>query len=218
MNAVLHYIHDPFCGWCYGAAPLLRAARGVLPVQAHGGGMMAGSSRQPVTAQLRAYVMPHDRRIAQLTGQPFGRDYFDGLLRDEGAVFDSGPPISAMLAAQRLAGHEAALDLLVRIQSAHFLSGRRVADAQVLADLAVEAGLDQAAFAQAYCDCAGEPTDRHILASRSLLQQVGGAGFPTFALEQSGHYRMLDAGPWLGRPDEWQAWLRAQLGENAAGP
>lgn len=25
-NAVLHYIYDPLCGWCYGAAPLVRAA------------------------------------------------------------------------------------------------------------------------------------------------------------------------------------------------
>lgn len=25
--ATLHYIHDPLCGWCYGAAPLVKAAR-----------------------------------------------------------------------------------------------------------------------------------------------------------------------------------------------
>lgn len=27
--ATLHYIFDPLCGWCYGAAPLVEAARTV---------------------------------------------------------------------------------------------------------------------------------------------------------------------------------------------
>ena len=26
-DAVLHYIHDPLCGWCYAASPLVAAAR-----------------------------------------------------------------------------------------------------------------------------------------------------------------------------------------------
>ncbi|MGV8469018.1 DsbA family protein, partial [Pseudomonas aeruginosa] len=63
-----------------------------------GGGMMTDANRQPVGAGLRHYVMPHDLRIAQLTGQPFGKDYFDGLLRDTSAVFDSAPPTAAVLA------------------------------------------------------------------------------------------------------------------------
>lgn len=42
--ATLHYIFDPLCGWCYGAAPLVEAARTVpgLAVAFHGGGMLAG--------------------------------------------------------------------------------------------------------------------------------------------------------------------------------
>ena len=54
--ATLHYIHDPLCGWCYGAAPLVKAALEVLPVRAHGGGMMAGARRRSVTEALRGYV------------------------------------------------------------------------------------------------------------------------------------------------------------------
>lgn len=27
----LHYIHDPLCGWCYGAAPLVRGLDGCAP-------------------------------------------------------------------------------------------------------------------------------------------------------------------------------------------
>jgi|GEM_PF-726628 len=116
-SPTLHYIFDPLCGWCYGAAPLVEAARGIsgLNIEPHGGGMMTGSNRQPITDALRRYVMPHDERIAGLTGQPFGKDYVDGLLRDTGAVFDSEPPTTAILAAQTLAGR--GLDLLRRLQA-----------------------------------------------------------------------------------------------------
>ena len=180
MNAsspILHYIYDPLCGWCYSAAPLVDAARAVpgLAIAIHGGGMMAGSNRQPVTDALRRYVMPHDERIAGLSGQPFGADYFDGLLRDGGAVFDSEPPTTAILAAENLAGR--GLDLLKRIQRAHYVEGRRIADPAVLRDLAAEIGLDADAYAAAQADAAGAATLDHIAQSRRLLSQIGGSGF-----------------------------------------
>lgn len=204
----LHYIHDPLCGWCYGAAPLLRAAREHLPVRAHGGGMMAGERRQPVTPALRQFVMPHDRRIAQLTGQPFGEAYVDGLLRDASAVFDSEPPITAMLAADQLDGR--GLDLLARIQRAHYVEGRQVADAGVLRELAVELGLDGPGFDEAYAQCRGAVAQAHMAESRTLLARVGGGGFPTFVLERDGAMAVIDIGPFLGQPDRWRDWLGQQ--------
>ncbi len=144
--STLHYVFDPLCGWCYGAAPLISAARGIsgLDIAIHAGGMMAGPNRQAVTPQLRAYVMTHDKRIAQLTGQPFGAAYFDGLLCDRDAVLDSAPPSTAILAAEELVGR--GLDMLHRVQRAHYVEGRRIADATVLGELARELGLDPGAF------------------------------------------------------------------------
>ena len=121
----LHYVHDPLCGWCYGAAPLVDAARKFMSVRPRGGGMMSGANRQSVTPRLREYVMRHDQRIAALTGQPFGEAYFDGLLRDAEAVFDSTPPTAAMLAAESMAGR--GLDMIARLQIAHYVNGRRIA-------------------------------------------------------------------------------------------
>ena len=213
---VLHYIYDPFCGWCYAAAPLVGAARRALPVQAHGGGMMAGRQRRTVSPQLRDYVMPHDRRIAQLTGQPFGDAYFDGLLRDPEAVFDSAPPIAAMLAAERLAGR--GLDLLSRLQTAHYVEGRRIAETPVLVELAGTIGLEPAAFAVALEATQGEPTLAHIEDSRRRLAEVGGSGFPTFVLEQAGRRTVLDISAYLGRPEAWQAFLEVSIKAGEPGP
>jgi putative protein-disulfide isomerase len=213
VSATLHYIHDPFCGWCYGASPLVQAARAVLPVQAHGGGMMAGTQRQRVTPQLRQYVMQHDQRIAQASGQPFGDGYFNGLLRDEEAVFDSEPPTTAVIAADEVAGR--GLDLLARLQKAHYVEGRRIADFAVLRELAVQIGLDGATFEDAFRRLEGAATRSHIAGSRALLAQVGGQGFPTFALQVGERMSVIEVGPYLGDVPRWQASLRELAGSAA---
>jgi putative protein-disulfide isomerase len=215
-TATLHYIFDPMCGWCYAAAPLVDAARGVpgLKVEFHGGGMMTGANRRAISPQWREYVMPHDRRIAELTGQPFGEAYFEGLLRDTGAAMDSEPPTTAVLAAEALR-EGGGLDMAHRLQRAHYVEGRRIADADVLAAVAVELGCDAEAFASTFARLSGDATSQHIAASRQLLQRSGGQGFPTFVLTQpDGLAGRIDIGPWLGRAGEW----KAQLATLAAPP
>lgn len=213
----LHYIFDPLCGWCYAAAPLASAARRVpgLTLALHGGGMMIDENRRPITPQWRAYVVPHDRRIAQLTGQPFGEAYFEGLLRDTTAIMDSEPPTTAILAAEALGGR--GLDLLHRLQRAHYVEGRRIAESEVLAASAAELGLQPAAFQAAFDALSGEATRRHIADSRRLLAKAGTPGFPTFALERAdGRLTPLDISRWLGRPEEWQGYLAGLLPAAAA--
>lgn len=210
-HTTLHYVYDPLCGWCYGAEPLVAAAARVLPVLMHGGGMMAGANRQAVSAQLRDYVMPHDRRIAEYTGQPFGQAYFEGLLRDSSAMFDSQPPIAAVLAAQQIA--DAGLAMLARLQQAHYVEGRRIADADVLQALAAELGLPEEAFAAAL---ASVDSSAHIRTSRAFLNSVGGQGFPTLVLERDGRLQLIDISPFLGKPAAFVDWLEQQFDYNAA--
>jgi putative protein-disulfide isomerase len=209
-TAILHYIYDPFCGWCYGAAPLVKAALEVLPVHAHGGGMMAGGQRQLVTSRLRDFVVPHDHRIAQLTGQVFGEAYFEGLLRDTSAVFDSGPPIAAMLTAEKIAGD--GLAMLSRLQLAHYVQGRRIADYAVLIEIAGSIGLDPAKFEQVLDDCEDSVVQSHIDETRQLMHRLGVHGFPSFALERDDRYELLAAGAFLGRPEAWRDSLQDLLG------
>jgi len=208
-TSTLHYIYDPLCGWCYGASPLVRAARGTVRVQAHGGGMMAGAARRTVTPELRQFVMAHDRRIAQASGQAFGQGYFEGLLRDHGAVLDSAPPITAVLAADELAG--AGLDMLARLQHAHYALGRRIAEVAVLQELAAELGLGVDDFGRTYERLQGAATQAHIEQSRALLARIGGHGFPTFALELDGQFTTVAISPYLSQPDAWRIWLTQQV-------
>lgn len=211
MVSTLHYFYDPLCGWCYGAAPLVQAAAEQVQVQAHGGGLMAGAARKPVTEALRAFVVGHDQRIASVSGQTFGPGYTDGLLRDHGAVLDSSPPITAILAADAVGGGGSSLQMLKRLQQAHYVEGRRIADDAVIASVAAELGLDATAFGNAFDRLRGPATEAHIQHSRALMARLGARGFPSFALEQDGQFTLLDAGPYLGQPERWSARLSGLL-------
>jgi len=213
--STLHYIYDPLCGWCYGAAPLVAAAREILAVQAHGGGMMTGANRQQVTPQLRAYVKQHDARIAQLTGQPFGPAYADGLLHASGGVLDSEPPTAAILAAEAIAGR--GLDMLAKLQIAHYVEGRRIAEPATLSEVAAELGLDVQSFAAAFAQQSGVAVQRHIEETRYLMEEVGARGFPSFVLETDGVLQGIDIGGYLGQPQAFQEWLRSQSGVMGSG-
>lgn len=212
VKATLHYFYDPLCGWCYAASPLLQAAaaQSQLSLQLHGGGMMSGANRQAVTPALRDYVMPHDQRIAKMTGLQFGEAYFEGLLRDSSAVFDSTPPTAAILAAAQLG--LPALDMLSVLQRAHYQRGWQIAKPEVLQELAAELGLPAAEFA-AELERQLDSVAAHTADSRLRMQQAGLSGFPSLLLEQNGQWQRVDVSPWLGQP---QAFVAALLGELVA--
>lgn len=210
VNATLHYYYDPLCGWCYGAAPLLAAAANVagLAITLHAGAMMSGPNRQPVSAQLRQYVVTHDQRIHQLTGQPFGDAYFNGLLLDNAAVFDSTPPTLAILAAQAL-GLDG-LTMLHRLQQAHYVEGQRIAEPAVLQQLAQALGLDGAAFSAEYQRQQGEFAT-HVGRSHRDMAAHGLRGFPSLLLELDGHLQRLELSPYLGKPEAFAGYLQSLL-------
>jgi putative protein-disulfide isomerase len=217
-TVTLHYLFDPLCGWCYGAAPLLAAAHSLpgVQIELHAGGMLTGSNRRSISPQWRAYVLPHDRRIAELSGQPFGDGYFNGLLNDQAAVLDSEPPSSAILAAQTIAGQ--GLAMLQRLQQAHYVEGRRIADLPVLVALAGELGLPLPQFSNAYQVVRGRQTQSHIAASRALMAQAGVQGFPSVLLvDGQGRMHALDLSKYLGRPEQWLSYLRTELALVAGG-
>lgn len=209
-SLVLHYVFDPLCGWCYGAAPLVQAACELegLDIAFHAGGMFTGDNRRPISGEWREYVMKQDQRIARHSGQPFGNAYFDGLLLDSGVVLDSGPPITAILAAEAMAG--IGLDMLHELQRSHFVCGLRIADAGVLRECARDLGLDVGTFTAEMQRLEGRATSSHIAASRALLLAAGGRGFPTFALDDgSGGLRPLQVSDYLGKVDKWSNFLRS---------
>lgn len=209
-KTVLHAIIDPLCGWCYAAAPLFDAAANAgFEIKLHAGGMLTGPRRKQIDSQWRDYVIPHDQHIAALTGQPFGENYYEGLLRDTSLVLDSAPPIRAMLAVSALGGND--LAYLHAVQLAHYRDGKCASDEPNLQVLAEKMGLDGAAFAKEYAQNE-DAFYQHILASRALMNQLGAQGFPSVALATSeGNLRLLNHSRFYGHPSEWLVYLNEQV-------
>ncbi|MFQ2271611.1 DsbA family protein [Aeromonas enteropelogenes] len=200
----LHYVYDPLCGWCYGAASLLAAAAGIpgIAIELHAGGLWLGARRQPMGMALRDYVRPHDERIAALTGQSFGERYFNDLLLREGYMLDSEPPIRAILAVIALGGDGHAM--LHRIQQSHYRDGIWVGALDALAALAAEQGISQEAFIGAFhrADLAA-----HLADSQGWMDRLGGQGYPTLGVEQNGRILGIRVADFYGDPES----LRRQL-------
>jgi len=209
MNqTVLHYIYDPLCGWCYGATPLLGAARQLpgIAIELHAGGLWMGANRPAMGKALRDYVRPHDERIRALTGQPFGERYFHELLLDQSLQLDSEPPIRAILAVVASGGD--GLQMLTRIQQSHYRDGTWIGNPHTLAELAAEQGIDEPRFEQGYQSVA---LANHLATSQQWLQRLGAQGYPTLALEQAGRLMPLATSSFFGDPQGFHQHLQHQL-------
>jgi len=205
-QATLHYVYDPFCGWCYGAAPLLTAASEIegLKIVPHGGGMLTDAGAKMMSAEWREFVRPHETRITALSGQRFGEAYRAGTQFNYDVVLNSAPPTAAMLAAEEI--DRSGLRMLKRLHTAYYVDGRPIADRAELTRIAGELGLDEARFSAAF-DHASAKLAEHFEETRTLLQRVGGRGFPTLALERDGKLQMLPLGQFLGKPDKFRQTL-----------
>ncbi|MBT00526.1 MAG: DsbA family protein [Oceanospirillaceae bacterium] len=203
----LHYIFDPLCGWCYAAEPLLAVAQAnsAFELVLHGGWLMRG---QRIAPAMRAHIASADRRIEQLTGQPFGEGYLNGLLQDPETVLDSRPPITAILAAGSLGVDPFAMQR--SIQHAHYEQGLRVSELDTLAGLATTLGIDSNAFLSAFSQ-QSKVVMGHIDESLRLLEAAGGGGFPTLLLETGAGMKRLDLAGYYGKPDQWRAFLAASV-------
>lgn len=198
QQTTLHYVYDPLCGWCYGAAPLLQAAATIagLKIELHAGGLWMGSRRQPMGEALRDYVRPHDQRIEALTGQHFGERYFNELLLREGGLLDSEPPIRAVLAVTALGGD--GLVMLHRIQQSHYRDGIWIGEPAFLATLAAEQGISAEEFQQAYLQA---PLLQHLADSQGWMKRLGGQGYPTLGIERRGKLERIEVNQYLGEPE-----------------
>lgn len=206
MNTItLHYIYDPYCGWCYAAAPLIAIAANHpnIHLELHGGGMLAGSARLHLDDQFRQYILQSDKRIAAMTGQVFGDDYI-AMLHQSNVVMDSAPPQTAILAATK---QGKGVEMLKALQKAHYVSGRQIKQPEVLAEVAQEIGLNIDQFQKDYAQCAQTETDAHIAQSKQLLGQSGASGFPTLLIEQQGKWLRVPLQNYLGEPEKWQQFL-----------
>jgi putative protein-disulfide isomerase len=217
MSAPITYLFDPFCGWCYGAAPQiarLREALGDDRVQGLPVGLFAGDYARPMDAEFRDYAWSNDQRIAAMTGQQFSRAYFDRVLSDFETPLDSGPPTRAFAVADLLR-QGSGLALLDRMQRARFVEGRNLCSTATLFDLAAELGHDRVAFQAAYEGPEGAAAYTTALDHGDIFMgRLRLRGVPALAVLHGDHHHPVTGGALL---DPSQG-LVEKLVEQAADP
>ena len=199
-NVTLHYLYDPFCGWCYGASPLITAAGQIdqIDIQVHGIGMLSGENSKIVSPEWRDFVRPHEERITAYSHQVFAEAYVKGVLESQDVLLDSSPPIGAMLTAEKLDGR--GLEMLKRLQRAYYIEGRPIATPQTIAEVAEEQGYDTQKFMSAFEELSQTVLGEHLEQSRTLMERLSARGVPAFFLEVDGEYELFHFGHYLGKP------------------
>lgn len=194
MNKTLHYLFDPLCGWCYGAAPavaaLLESPRvyiELLPT-----GLFSGEGARPMDDAFAAYAWSNDQRIERLTGQSFSERYRERVLGDRQRLFDSGPATLALTAVS-LTASARELEALKAIQHARYVDGSDVTQLTVLADLLEALGLKEAAARIAHPDADLLGANRARLGrAQALMREFGARGVPTLIAESGAKRWVLD--------------------------
>lgn len=196
------YFADPMCSWCWGFVPnmqRLAERHPDIPVRLGMGGLYPGVTK-PMAAHTKAEVAKHWHHVEEASGQPFDHGFFDR----ERFVYDTLPASQALVAAKRLTG-ENGMDFLHRLHGAFYRDNRDVTDRDVLADVAVEHGLERDPFVEEMnSDTVRQLTERDIHFARNL----GVQGFPCLLGYDEERYRLLSMGyqtwDWLEKVvDRW---------------
>ncbi|WP_115563297.1 DsbA family protein [Xanthomonas arboricola] len=195
MNTTLHYLFDPLCGWCYGAASTISAlatAPGIA-VQLQPSGLFAGKGARAMDDQFAAFAWANDQRIEHLTGQRFTERYRQQVLVDRQHQFDSGAATLALTAVSLVAPAQQ-LTTLTAIQQARYVDGKDVTTTAGLVRLLEDLHLADAATRLAQADAELLAVDRmRIEGAQALMREFGVQGVPTFIAESGGKRWQIDA-------------------------
>ncbi|UST52474.1 DsbA family protein (plasmid) [Comamonadaceae bacterium OTU4NAUVB1] len=202
MDKKLHYLFDPLCGWCYGAAPTLRGLSrmsgitlDLLPT-----GLFSGAGARLMTDDFATHAWSNDQRIEHLTGQRFTPVYRAKVLGHRERLFDSGPATLALTAVHVTApAHE--FEALEAIQHARYVDARDVTSSATLVTLLETLGLAEAASRLARAD-AGllDANTARTHQARTLMQEFGARGVPTLIAEAGAKRWHVDAGALYADP------------------
>ncbi|MFD0915375.1 hypothetical protein ACFQ14_03045 [Pseudahrensia aquimaris] len=198
FKTVLIYGYDPICGWCYGAAPAVRAAAEIVPVHLVMAGLVVGERVGPAAA-MESYVRQSSQRLEEVTGRRPSEAFYKWM-RSPGAVAASGPPAVAVDAVMRQRP-EAALAFAHAVTEAHYAEGMDPNDPSSYAPLLQE-----------HAPGVSLPDIRDpALAERAFEEgkRIGISSFPTFAWQDDSGMRSL---PTIYDPQEMQTMVKQLLG------
>lgn len=183
------YLTDPMCSWCWGFSPVITSIREKygqkVPIRLVLGGLRVGTT-EPMTAEIRDFILHHWHEVQKATGQPFRFD-FDV---PEEFKYDTEPACRAVVAARRIAP-ESTFPYFHRLQHAFYQENRDVTDPDVLAQEAGREGINESRFRTLFED---PELKAETLGDFVFSTNLGIRGFPSVVLKADDEYRLLTIG------------------------
>jgi len=186
-HAVLYYVHDPMCSWCWAFRPVWTEMQALLPdavqVKYLLGGLAADSDIVMDT-DTQAMICRHWRVIEKRVPGSRFNDEFWTTCNPRRSTY---PACRAVIAArQQDQGLEDAM--ILAIQQAYYLQARNPSDDDVLIDLAAQMGLDWVQFRR---DLNAPEVQLILQHEIQMARRMGAHGFPCLIYEQDGRYRAI---------------------------
>jgi putative protein-disulfide isomerase len=103
--------------------------------------------------------------------------------------------------------------MLFRLQVAHYVEGRHIAERQVLVEKAGVIGPGVTYLTRALSEVEDDDMHLYIAESRRLMEYLVVQRFPGFALEHDGRTGSVDASAFLSHPEALQDRLQTWLSE-----
>lgn len=134
-------IYDTYCGWCYGAAPVLEALVRTGKAELYHRYLFQGPNAYRMGDGFGTQAAVINARIHALTGQPFGATYKSNILQSEDEVLESGLSAQAAFLIHHR-GPEIELKLARSLQHGYFVEGRSTQDVAFVTEALAKLGLN----------------------------------------------------------------------------
>ncbi|HHH39469.1 MAG TPA: DsbA family protein [Sedimenticola sp.] len=188
QGAVLYFVHDPMCSWCWAFRPVWAAIVAGLPAGLRSQRLLGGlapDSDEPMPLAMQRQIRGYWRRIQQqVPGTRFNYAFWQRC-RPRRSTW---PACRAVIAA-RQQGAAFEEPMILAIQTAYYLQARNPSARETLVQLAGEIGLATGRFRREL----DSPGVQAALAGEMALgARLGARGFPSLLLVQGNEARLLE--------------------------
>ncbi|GIU27832.1 DsbA family protein [Shewanella schlegeliana] len=189
MNlAILYYVYDPMCSWCWGYRPTWSALQSELQrsypelsIEYKLGGL-APDSDEPMPDEMQQLLQQTWNKISEQLGTQFNFDFWHHCQPRRSTY----PACRAALLARDVGLEQ---EMTLAIQQAYYLEAKNPSDNVTLIELAVGLGLDEALFSKALLsESTKAKLEEEVCRTRHLPIQ----GFPSLVLLVNGEFYLIE--------------------------
>lgn len=187
-SAVLYYVHDPMCSWCWGFRPawleLKESLENKLDIVYLLGGL-APDNNDPMSQDMRNHIRNNWRSIEQeIPGTIFNYEFWAN-----NEPRRSTYPACRAIIASRMQNTSLGHEMLYAIQQAYYLNAENPSNVDILITLAKQIGLDVNTFIK---DINSDICEQSLLDEVNLSRKLFANSFPSLVIEQNNMLHTLE--------------------------